>query len=507
MPRSEQQDSNSNSQQQQSGSQTGSEYSIDLDKIVPPTFRFGQYGQAPLPSDPVTVEEAKAESDYNSPPADNGNFDDISFDDDSFLAEPSITVDQFDATFNLQANKSVESVKSEYETGSVKSTPSVPILIEEPLQTPTYLEEPAAHTVEELLKATIDGDTAAVMAESWENVGIEEIEADQAEFAKNQEVEPETEIAGVEHELIEPVEDVENLKTVEDVDDLLEAPVEVVESVENISKPVTETVEEAVEPKAKKPVAVKKEAAVKKAAVVKKPTVVKKAEVVKKPVASKKTEDTPVPEGTTGKRERRTVERLADTIAPPVKKVVEKIPTIPKGSGVKLADIELILQKIDKKPSSDESIIGLHRLLFDRMGEARHRKASLRAWCGQDDAKFDSKLQKYTKIELVEMCGFLGLTSANEKPVIIEKISSFLVKPSREAVKFTVKGERITKVPSAAAKKKAALEAAKPKATRSSKRKAEEPATKIRKPYTKTAKKSEFLTPEIVDSDTETEES
>ena len=44
------------------------------------------------------------------------------------------------------------------------------------------MEEPAPHSVEELLKATIDGDTSEVMMESWENVRIEEIMAAQEEF-------------------------------------------------------------------------------------------------------------------------------------------------------------------------------------------------------------------------------------------------------------------------------------------------------------------------------------
>ena len=82
------------------------------------------------------------------------------------VAEPSISISQFDANFNF--NDSMENAPNLDSLTKSNSNTSIPILIEEPFEHPDYLEEPAAHSVEELLKATVDGSSAEfVMDSSW----------------------------------------------------------------------------------------------------------------------------------------------------------------------------------------------------------------------------------------------------------------------------------------------------------------------------------------------------
>ena len=201
------------------------------------------------------------------------------------------------------------------------------------------------------------------------------------------------------------------------------------------------------------------------------------------------------------KRERKTVERLADSVIQSVKPAAEKnlaIP-IPTGNGLKLGDIEAINHVLSRKPASDKMVIMLHKVIFNRLGEAAHRKANIRAFCGDEAGNYENRLKKYTNGELKDLCHFLGLTGANEKAAIAAKISKFLMKPQIESVKFTAKGERIIK------KKK---KLTKPKPERSSKRINPDADKKPlgRPPKgSKTSTKAEYLTPETVDSDVESE--
>ena len=189
-------DSKNNSDATGAESQNSEYSSIDYSKIPPPTFKFGQFGQVSTES----INSAKVQNDMS-----NG-------DDDSFLAEPSISAGQFDASFNLPTENAVFSPSNSSESLKSLSAKSVPILVEEPIEEPIYLEEPTPHSVEELMKATVGGNTSALLPEfletaedtkestqtiqhlletedginfnsnSWENIGVEEIKAAEAEF-------------------------------------------------------------------------------------------------------------------------------------------------------------------------------------------------------------------------------------------------------------------------------------------------------------------------------------
>lgn len=451
----------------QNASSQSQEYSIDVNQITPPTFRFGQFGQAPLPSDPIEAKDNVTGS----------------VDDDSFLAEPSISVGQFDATFTFHSSSDSLEDSVTPTVSTATTTTSVPILIEEPLAQPVYLEEPAPHSVEELLKATFDGNTADVILESWENVGIEEIEAAHAECDAFKEAEAPTEDIEV-GEQIKP-KPLAEISENEEKAELEQEPVDtVIESKE-------ETVSEIKESNA----AGKK---VKSPKTTAEPKKLKGTKKVLKASEPKELEPAVV---VSGKRERKSVERLADTAI--TKGSTEKTPAIPKGSGLRLGDIDIINQNLNRKLVSDKYVILLHRLLYDRLGDARQRKSAIKAFCGFESseatAQIEAKLQKYTNAELKDLLHFLGMTSANDKASLVSKISGFLAKPSTDIVKLSLEKKAAKKA--AAAKKKSSTVAV---GSRSSKRLAPT-AKKVAAPVkrTRTAKPTTFLTPETVDSDSD----
>ena len=325
------------------------DYSIDLSQITPPTFRFGMRGEIVPQSDPI----------------------ENNVDDESFLAEPSISVGQFDAnyTFDNYSSNSLESLKPKSDSETPKSVTSVPILIEEPLVQPDYLEEPAPHSVEDLLKATIDGSSAEVFLDSssWENVGIEEIEEAQAEFDSLKEAEAEEIMQkkvgnGFEIEKGFTVNSVDNLEIEGKVDNQLE---EIVETEQPKAK---KSKASPVKTKPVKSVAVRELPAKAKGAAVEAKT--SEAEEVLEFVAHAESNKTPAktlaktatktsaktPTKTTAKapaeapitiisakRERKTVERLSESVGPnSAKASIKNISTEPKGSGTKLGEINLI---------------------------------------------------------------------------------------------------------------------------------------------------------------------
>ena len=457
VPRSEHDPNNDGSQNNNNCSsqntQNSEEYSIDLSQITPPTFRFGQFGQFGTGD-----ASANGEENNNSNSADNDN--------DSFLAEPSISIGQFDASFShpvagnsfITSSLSTESFDAEEpnstETSSRKSSnssmSSVPILVEEPAGQPVYLEEPAAHSVEELLKATIDGDTAGILMESWENVGIEDIKAAEEEFLRSEAVET----------------DMEPKTSKPKVD------------VSTESKHIGTSASETKKPRAKRTAAVSAKA--------KSPA---KAKVAKVDEASM----------TGGKRERKTVERLTDSVIQPVKPVSDKTIAIPKGTGVKLGEIEVISQNLNRKLASDKIVTMLHKIIFDRVGDARTRKSNLRSYNGTSlENGFESKLQKFTNAELNEITSLLGLSGGNEKSALSSKISNFLIKPTFEACKSG--GETKKKIVAA----KALAAAKRAKASAPTKRTSKRTSTASPK-RGKTTKIAKILSPEIVDSDVESE--
>lgn len=455
--------SSSTSEPGEQNSQSSQDYVIDLSKIVPPTFRFGQFGQIGANGETIENIEVPAEPVETEPTAEPAA-ETSSGDNDSFLAEPSISAGQFDASFS---QNTFETPKSD--TSSASSS-KAPLLVEELLEQPDFLEEPAPHSVEELLKATIDGDTTEVLMESWEDVGMEEIllaEAEKAahitEYIKN---EPIIVVAGD----VEPMTTTENTKS------------EIVETTEPVV--TTTDIAEPAEPKAKKAKAARTVPVKSVKAVADKPV---KATIAKPVKATKPANPVATLPAVEGKRQRKTVERLTETIQP-AKPATEKSVQIPKGTGMKLGEIEVINQNLTKRLASDKTVTILHKIIFDRVGEARNRKSNLRSFCGVEEPQnFETKLQKFTNAELKELTELLGLSGGNEKTALVSKINDFLVKPSMGACTK----KKVAPKKSGVAKK--------------AKASAVVTAKKTKAPASKRANPVKVLTPEFVDSDVESD--
>ncbi|KAI8348673.1 hypothetical protein B0O80DRAFT_174821 [Mortierella sp. GBAus27b] len=91
--------------------------------------------------------------------------------------------------------------------------------------------------------------------------------------------------------------------------------------------------------------------------------------------------DPVVPLPVTGPRERKKVERFAVTNSEkPEKKLV-----IPEGKGVKLGDLTVVSANLDKLKVSDETVRGLHRLLFGRVTAVKSPKNDIKAFHGFDE--------------------------------------------------------------------------------------------------------------------------
>ena len=519
---SQEKDSESNE-----GTQQSADFSIDVNQITPPTFKFGQFGQAPLPTDwnfSSSTESVNRET--KAPPLEEE-------DDDSFLAEPSISAGQFDATFGFTEmssneqqsasvpiddtfNSSVSSISaasipldpqvSAKSNSPSSSSRSIPKLVEEPLEEPVFLEEPAPHSVEELLKATVDGDATAVFKDSWESFSPEELEAAEKEFTEGSvefvaplphddtPFEPKVSdvvsaIESIEYNYSvgkESVNDIDSIKSQSDIvntEDVKEDTAKVDNApVENASSD-----EEQVENSKAVPVEKKK----------KETTSPIKQRAPRKASKEKSLEKIPVVTTTTGRpvRERKVVQRLSTAPAKVVKETAEF--SIPAGSGVRLGDIEAINQTITKKLASDKNLMSLHRLLFDRPGEARQRKSNLRSFCGLEDGAptnaFEAKLQKRTVAELKELAGFLALSGASDKSALIAKISGFLVKPVMK---------KPAKPAADKSKKVAAIATTKRTAAAAAKKVTKKPKTAAAKKETKPPK---FLSPETIDSDVDSD--
>jgi hypothetical protein len=90
----------------------------------------------------------------------------------------------------------------------------------------------------------------------------------------------------------------------------------------------------------------------------------KKEETTEKPSDDKQSSEV-----VTSARVRKPVQRL-EMAAPPVK-TKEKI-QIPKGKGKQLSEIKLINEAISKIKPNDEILKGLHRILFNKVGEQKN---------------------------------------------------------------------------------------------------------------------------------------
>ena len=520
------------------------------------SFRFGQFGQAPLPSDwSISAEqETTTPSPLETPTAAAAVAEAIekneSFvDTESFLAEPSISIGQFDDSFTVnkseipdkysffdshidtEASRSVtlnnndnindnnnndddydlESksrtdntfIKEDIETSppaaapisstsSIKSS-SIPELIEEPFEQSIYLEEPSQHSVEELQIAKFENEDES--KESWENVQIAEIEAAEKEFGGLQQKTSESKDESEQNESEAQESKFENFENSKNDDYLKEKVIN--ETVDFENKSLNQEKSSDQEKSLNQEKTLNHEKTLEQEKTLEKVKVassVKRKEKASNNAVSpqKKTkvqaqvpivQDRPV-------RERKSVQRLSEISTNETKKVSEKSKTltIPKGSGLRLGDIEIINQALNKRLASDKTMILLHRIIYDRMGEARLRKSNLRAFCGpENDANFDAKLQKYTNAELKELASLLRLSGANDKAALVTKISTFLSKPS--AISKVAKPDTLKKT----------------KSTGVTKAKAKTATRKRKSVAAGKTNKGSVLTPEIVDSDVESD--
>lgn len=460
-------------------------------------------------AEPVSDKTASITSGYdafmNSPQVEK------STDSDSFLAEPSITSSQFDSQFKHaeepaqaeeitfddaafdalneeeeeeQAEPVVEEPSPEPEviqpspevpeTIAMTTPETIPQIIEETESTHSYLESPQSTSIEDARPASVD--------DNWEDVSVSELPAVITE-------------AFAEAPVKKPIEA------------SVEAPVE--KQIEQVEESVEESVEE---PKKtpKSPVKATPKSPVKTPA---------KAKAVAKPKSPAKTAtgESEAVEGVRhSARQRKTVERLSIEPAAPAK---ENELVIPKGSGLKIGDIEVAAKAVNGKASSHKGLVLLHRILYDRIGVARERKAHIRAWCGvEGDATEGAKMlaakfSKHTVAELKDVVAVLALPVNNDKSHLVEKLSSFLAKPepqpihTRAVVAAAKKARKpVAKGTNRTAAMKRAKSADNEEAEGAKPAKKSKTTAKKAAPKSKAKKASEspvksFLTPETVDSD------
>ncbi|KAG0246709.1 hypothetical protein BG011_002359, partial [Mortierella polycephala] len=127
--------------------------------------------------------------------------------------------------------------------------------------------------------------------------------------------------------------------------------------------------------------------------------------------------DPVVPLPVSGPRERKKVERYAVTVVEkPEKKLV-----IPEGKGIKLGDIPTVSNNIEKLKSSDETVKGLHRLLFGRVTPSKSPKNDLKAFYGfadmdeKEEEAVEEKLGRWTVGGLRELNDVFNLETGGDK--------------------------------------------------------------------------------------------
>ncbi|ORZ06132.1 hypothetical protein BCR41DRAFT_171525 [Lobosporangium transversale] len=142
--------------------------------------------------------------------------------------------------------------------------------------------------------------------------------------------------------------------------------------------------------------------------------------------------DPVVPLPVTGPRERKQVERFA---VPVVEKPEKKL-EIPHGKGVKLGDIPVVSANLDKLKVSDETVKGLHRLLFGRVTATKSPKNDIKAFYGfadlseKEEEAYEEKLGKWTVGGLRELIELFNLETGGDKDALLERIMVFLKKPA-----------------------------------------------------------------------------
>ncbi|KAH7050681.1 hypothetical protein BKA57DRAFT_307996 [Linnemannia elongata] len=201
--------------------------------------------------------------------------------------------------------------------------------------------------------------------------------------------------------------------------------------------------------------------------------------------------DPVVPLPVTGPRERKKVERFA---VPVVEKAEKKL-VIPEGKGTKLGSIATVNANLDKLKSSDETVKGLHRLLFGRVAPSKSPKNDLKAFNGfehlseKEEEALEEKLGKWTVGGLRELIDVFNLEAGGDKDALLERLMVFLKKPEDSGLV-----PRAQKAAQDAKEKKAqALAVKKAKAAAKAKKSAELKAKKTEQKKAQAAKKKAAL--------------
>ncbi|KAF9114687.1 hypothetical protein BGX30_006516, partial [Mortierella sp. GBA39] len=197
--------------------------------------------------------------------------------------------------------------------------------------------------------------------------------------------------------------------------------------------------------------------------------------------------DPVVPLPVTGPRERKKVERFA---VPVVEKAEKKL-----GKGTKLGSIVTVNVNLDKLKSSDETVKGLHRLLFGRVAPSKSPKTDLKAFNGfehlneKEEEALEEKLGKWTVGGLRELIDVFNLEAGGDKDALLERLMVFLKKPEDSGLV-----PRAQKAAQDAKEKKAqALAVKKAKSAAKAKKNAELKAKKTEQKKAQAAKKKAAL--------------
>ncbi|KAF9373605.1 hypothetical protein CPB97_000428, partial [Podila verticillata] len=142
--------------------------------------------------------------------------------------------------------------------------------------------------------------------------------------------------------------------------------------------------------------------------------------------------DPVVPAPVSGPRARKQVERYAAERA--IEKEEKKI-VIPQGKGVKLSEIPTVNSNLDKLKNTDETIKGLHRVLFGRATTIKNPKANLKEFNGfadlteKEEEHIEEKFGKWTVAGLRDLIELFNLEAGGDKDAVLENLMVFLKKP------------------------------------------------------------------------------
>ncbi|KAG0341645.1 hypothetical protein BG005_002910, partial [Podila minutissima] len=142
--------------------------------------------------------------------------------------------------------------------------------------------------------------------------------------------------------------------------------------------------------------------------------------------------DPVVPAPVSGPRSRKQVERYA---AERIVEKEEKKIVIPQGKGLKLSEIPTVNSNLDKLKNTDETVKGLHRILFGRATTIKNPKANLKEFNGfadlteKEEENLEEKFGKWTVAGLRDLIELFNLEAGGDKDAVLERLMVFLKKP------------------------------------------------------------------------------